>query len=244
MYQPLDLLLLFPTRLLLVAVAIVMMRRGLHRQYPFFFTFLVLFTVRTVVLYAVHTSELAYFFCYYVADAVAVPVYLAVIYELFTHLFEPYEAIRELSSKVFRGCLFALLGLALVATATAHVGDKYPILAGIMAVERSFAIVRVGLILTLFLFARYLGLVWKYHAFGIAVGLGVSSSASLISYTLRAHVGQAGDVFDYGVRAAAICSACIWALYIFKPEPAPQVAAVPKPDLNAWNHTLAELLSR
>ncbi len=246
MYETLDLILLVPTRLLVVAVAVVMVRRRLHREYPFFFASLVLLTVRTIGLYAAHRlGELAYFLSYYVADAIAIPVYLAVIHELFTHLFQPYEAIRDLGSKVFRVALFALLVFALIAAATAHVGDKYPILAGIMALERTFALLRTGLILTLFLLAWYLGLAWKHPAFGIAVGSGVASMGSLISYVLRAHIGQSADVLDYGARGAALCAACIWAAYVFRPEPEPKVAFVPRhADLEAWNRSLAELLTR
>jgi hypothetical protein len=51
-------------------------------------------------------------------------------------------------------------------------GGRYPLVTGILTLQRSVRVVQCGLVLFLLVFSRYLGMSWRQKSFGIAMGLG------------------------------------------------------------------------
>ncbi len=228
-------------------LAVVMLRRKLNREYPFFCAYTVSHVVRFLTLSFVYhqgTRE-AYRYTFLGAEIVDASLSLAAVYELFGHLFRAYAGVQKLAGLVFRCAAVVLLALAVLTAAVSPAGaDTSRVLAGLFTFDRGVSIVRGGLLLLLFLFASYFGLRWKHFAFGIAVGFAVATSVGLAAFALRTYLGVLGKPMLSLISSAAYnCSLLVWLAYLFSPEPAAQAATLPAGlELEGWNQALLELL--
>ena len=105
--------------------------------------------------------------------------------------------------------------------------------------------VQCGLLLSLLLFSRFLGLSWRRPAFGIALGLGVLTSVDLAFSALRAEFNsRAGaQLLDLLVTGTYLVCVLIWVGYSLAPELEPvSLAVVPHDEVETWNTELQHLL--
>ena len=227
-------------------LAAVMLRSKLYREYPIFLAYTVSHVVRSLVLFFVyHQAREAYRYTFLGAEIVDAGLSLAVVYELFGHLFRAYAGVQKLAGLVFRCTAIVLLALALLTAAMSPAGaDTSRVLAGLFTFDRAVSIVRGGLLLLLFLFASYFGLRWKHFAFGIAAGFAVGTSVGLATFALRTHLGGLGKPMLSLISSAAYnCSVLVWLAYLFLREPAARPAKLPaRLELEGWNQALLELL--
>lgn len=168
--------------LLQIAVLWIMVRRGLHRQFPLFFAytayviceFLILFPMYYLVnlvpgwLYG-HTR-----LCLVAGGAV---FGFGVIYEIFMYVGRKYKGLNS-SGKAVLSCAFLILSaIAIVLAQHTHrnqIDDSVMFTARLL--ERSVDFLQCGLMLGLLSVSRILHMRWEKPAFGIALGL-VSSRA-------------------------------------------------------------------
>src|SRR5208337_4890395 len=93
----------FVTPILQAGVLVSMFKRGLHRDYPYFFNYTILQVVSVPVLYVIsRQSYNAYYWSYYINLALSILISFAVLQEIFHDAFRPYEALRDLSVILFR----------------------------------------------------------------------------------------------------------------------------------------------
>src|SRR5450631_1619067 len=96
-----------------IIVAIVMVRRGLFREFPVFFAYTVFQVVEEGTLFVLDHSAAISGFQYWKASwvglAIDVPLRFAIIYEIFSSVFENYPGIKQLGRVVFRGATVVLL---------------------------------------------------------------------------------------------------------------------------------------
>jgi hypothetical protein len=105
--------------------------------------------------------------------------------------------------------------------------------------------VQSGLLLSLLLFFRFLGLSWRRRAFGIMLGLGILSSVDLAVYALRAEFTTelwTGFVNFLTTGTYLVC-VLIWIGYLLAAELKPvSLTAVPDDDeVETWNRELQHL---
>jgi hypothetical protein len=229
-----------------VLAAIIVCRR-LGREFPVFLAYTVFHVFSFLGQYILHRcSYTGYFYCYWIGEAIDVVLALAVIREVFVHVFRSYGALERLGQLLFRWAVVVLIFLAVFTMASAPGADSDRLIAGLVDLERSVGIVKCGLLFFLFLFCRYFGLTWRNFAFGIAFGMGMMASVVAGAAALRAHVGQPGNLFYMLAAPAAYNIAVgIWISYALAPER--QIAAFslpPQDELNKWNQALARLLTR
>ena len=100
--------------------------------------------------------------------------------------------------------------------------------------------------LALLLFSRFLGLSWRRPAFGIALGLGILTSADLAMFALRAAFTTEAAVGFLNLLIPCTYLVCvsIWIGYLRAPElePAASLAVVPHDEVETWNTELQHLL--
>ena len=116
---------------------------------------------------------------------------------------------------------------------------------GVLIVNRGAAMVQSGLLLSLLLFSRFLGLSWRRPAFGIALGLAVLTSVYLAVYALRVEfTSRAGAEFlNLLTTGTYLVCVSIWIGYLLAPEPEPaSLAVVPHDEVETWNTELEQLL--
>src|SRR5713226_5568507 len=230
------------------AIGYRMWTRRLYRDYPLFFAFIINQLVSFLVLFYCYQlgSRDVYRHAYAGWEAVDVVLRFGVICELFSHVFRAYEGIRELGFALLRWASVILLFIAVVVAASTTGSDSDRFLAGFFAMERSVEIVQGGLLFLLFVLSSSLGLQWKQHALGIALGFGVVASVDLAAFTLRAQLGMVShDVLSLISIAAFDCAVLIWLRTLYARKPVHQFHQhIVRWDVEAWNQALEGLLRR
>lgn len=232
--------------LLLAALATVMRIRRLDREWPAFFAYCAFSAVRTPILFWVYHRTAAYFYCYWVAEAVGTILALAAIYEVFLHLFRSYDASARLAQSLFRWVGAALV-LAAVLTALAAPGNEANrVMAASLVVNRSILLVQCGLLLFLFAAAAYLRLSWRSHAFGIAMGFGLFVGVQMASGAVQAEAGLiAQETLNLVKMGSYTCAVLVWMTYLLAPQRAEVPATAPElENVKSWNQALLQLLTR
>jgi len=168
----------------------------------------------------------------------------AVICELFSQVFYPYQGIRSLGSMVLRWGGVALLLVALVAAARGIGSDSDRFLAGLFVIARSVEIVQAGLILLLFAASASLGLQWKQEAFAIASGFGLIACVNLAAYTLRVQFGGAStDLLSLIANAGYDCAVLLWLAALWARTTVHKFdRRIPSWDIESWNRALSNML--
>lgn len=233
-------------------MAVRMWRSGMYREYPMFCWFVYFDIARSAVDFILSSwgkpAYAAYFYTYWIADAVSIVLAFAVIWELFEITLRPYEGMRGLAAVLFRWAIVVLLLVAVVmASSRNHEGfpPSYWMVEAVMVLERSVRMVQAGLMLLLLLFAAQLAIRWRHTAFGIALGFAVYAVLQLVAYAIRLDSGLADGTFRLLSPASYLLASIIWAAYLWRSEPLPAVRELPPgSDLARWNTALLEVLQR
>ncbi len=238
-------------KVLLIVLLCVMIRRGLHRQFPMFCLYAALQVVQSAILFFIKShfgfSSPEYSQTYAMTVATSAALRFAVIYELFKDFFRSYPLLVGPGRILLRSgtivLLFAALGLAVLAP-----GHGVNLLVkGTNVLDRTVSILQCGLLISLLLFSRYFSLSWRSPAVGIALGLGTFASVSLAASSIRLHLGVFSD-HSVDVLTMSTYHLCvlIWMFYLLRPERATShvLNPVPKHDLEIWNNELQRLVQR
>jgi len=181
----------FAQPVLQVAVAIVVWRRQLHKQFPVFLAFLLTQVAIFAITYPVYeifggVSAPWYFPLYWLSQAMNAVLSFKIIHEIFLDVFRPYHALKDLGTPVFKWAGLVML-LVSVVVAASNSFDQDPIVHAVLTLQRSVRLVQVGLILFLMLFSRFLGVSRRQVSFGIALGFGITAAVELM--LLAMHTG-------------------------------------------------------
>src|SRR5271169_1449698 len=183
-----DYVLWLASPLFQLGVLAALFRRGLYREYPYFFNYTILQVLSIAFLLSVQHSPYLYFYGYWVSAAISVVISFAVLQEIFKDAFRPYEALRDLSVILFR---WSLLVLVLVggmwAITTIHADGRQPMPSMILLADRSVRLMQCGLVFFLLLFSEYLGISRRHVLFGIALGFGLFASVNMLVATGMSH---------------------------------------------------------
>ena len=224
-------------------VAGIMLRRKLSRIMPMFFAYIVSQIVIFAFLFPTQLlgSVKSYFYLYWATSAVSAVLGFMVIREIFRDVFRPFPALRDLGSIIFRwaGIVMAGVGLILMVAGSS---ESHRIMQVVLAMERGVRVMQCGLILFLLLFSTYLGLSWKNHSFGLALGFGTFAVVEMALMVYRARVGYTGDIGISLVNMVAYnMSIAVWMFYLLSDNPARRrTEALLKPV--RWNESLADAL--
>lgn len=232
-----------------VLLAIVMIRRKLHREFPAYFAYTVFTALFSSLLFwfdhADWVSVKQYKYSEWVDEIGCIVLRFAIIHEIFSVVLRSYPALRRLGLILFRCLAVVLLLISIMLSTYGNKTGIPPIVQGLAILDRSVAIVQSGLLAFLFAFASYFRLSWRNFVYGIALGLGIFSSVQLATSALRAGQGVGNGPFDIFVMGTYNICVLIWVAYAFVPER--QLAPVSKPpehDLRSWNYELQRLLQR
>lgn len=226
-------------------VAGIMLRRKLSRIMPMFFAYIISQIVIFAFLFPTQLmgsmESWSYFYLYWATTAVSAVLGFMVIREIFRDVFRPFPALRDLGSVIFRwaGIVMVVVGLVLMAAGSS---ESQRIMQVVLAVERGVRVMQCGLILFLLLFSTYLGLSWKNHSFGLALGFGGFAAVEMALMVYRSHAGFTGDVGISLVNMVAYnMSIAVWMFYLVRENPARRrTEALLKPV--RWNESLVDAL--
>lgn len=225
-----------------IMVAVMMIRRKLHRTFPVFFSYLVAQVLMFCILYPVEKvgSHRAYFYCYWVSCGISLVLGFKVIYEIFLDVFRPYHALKDLGAMLFKWAALVLLLAAVVIAIASPSQDRGTIIEAILVTQRSVRVIHCGLVALLLIFARHLGISWKQNSFGIALGFGFYSVVELVVFALYNSGLESGTMVDALTVLAYCLSVSIWLIYsCFKN--APRQASESLLTSQRWNQSLADI---
>lgn len=231
-------------------VALVMIRRGLVREFPVFFAYTVFQVVEEGTLFILDhnaaVSPYSYWYAHWVGLAIDVGLRFGVIYEIFSSVLQNYPGLKRLSRILFRGATVVLLFIAIIVAARAPDDGTLPLLSRVHILDVSVSIMQSGLLLLLLGFASYFGLSWRNFAYGIAFGLGIFATVDLAAETARVwHGAVGGYAFDLITMVTYHCVVVTWLVYLLAPAMARRpVQELPENKLEQWNAELQSLLLR
>jgi hypothetical protein len=216
---------------------------GSRRNFPIFYSYLIFQTAALIVGHLVISfgAGMQYRYFYSAQMLVGVTLLFAVIYEIFSNVFRPYEALHDFARVMFRwaGLVLALVALLQAFSTQAGQGDR--LIVALVIAERSVVVIACGLLLFLLLFSKNLGLDWKHQAFGVATGFGLFCGIELILLTSQLLFGcPMGPTLNRLRASAWLCVVILWVYYMFGPERAHKTAEAfaPKLILERWNQVL------
>jgi len=222
---------------------IVILVKRIWRSFPMFTLYSALTFVENVVAYSLSANRGLYFYMYVIGETLSVLLGIAVVGEIFMHLFAPHPALRRLAVSVFRVVAAVLL---LVGGAVIYMHApiaRTGVTTALMIVEEAARIVEVGLIMGLFLCSSAFGLHWRQQVFGIGLGLGTFMAVRLITVTMSAYVPNSGGALNLVLVSSFAVSLLIWIGYLLVPERAAGKVELPqRSQLEQWNQAVMELI--
>jgi hypothetical protein len=177
---------------------------------------------------------------------------LGVVFEIFTHLFAPYAALKKTAQMSFRCIAFLLLIFGGSVILTQPHGES-GLNAYFFVAEEVVRLVEVGLVSLLFVSAGLFGLHWRQSEFGIGLGIGTYAIAELIMVSLRDYFVSRSAVYalNIGIMLAFDVSLLIWMGYLLSSQRVSrsgealekgQFGLQEKGQLEQWNKILTELI--
>lgn len=171
-------------------LAAIMVKRKLNKQFPVFFTYILWQIANFLILFPLCKMGPAYYDAYFyvswLSAAVSLGLGFKVIHEVVLNVFQPYHALKDLSTILFRWAALVMLLVALVVAASNAGSNISPITQAVVTAQRCVRVVQCGLILFLLVFSKYLGISWRQHSLGIALGFGGYATIELGAFALFA----------------------------------------------------------
>jgi hypothetical protein len=233
-----------------IALAVFLVRRGLHRVFPIFFAYLVFEAAEEFTLYTMDVLPSVdwhtYWFAFCLGFVLEGLLKIAVLGELFATLVHSWPMLAALGNRMLSGIGATLVLLATVVAAYAPIDNpQHPIISRAHILEESFYIIQCGLILFLFLFAAYFRVRWKHQALGVLLGFGIVACEHLAVWAVAANGllfenRSALDLLNMGTYHFGVL---LWFYFLLVPEKITSTSAVPLPDyhLEVWNRELERL---
>jgi hypothetical protein len=237
--------------ILQVALAVLIWRLGLHRQFPVFLSYLIFEAIEEFTLYALDlipsVSGETFWRVFCAGLVIEGIIKLGVIGELFYLLLRPWPAIARTGSRLVSGTGAVLVFMATVAAALIVPDNGNWIISASHTLQQTFYIVDCGLLVFIFCFAAYFKLSWDNRVFGIALGIAVLACEHLASWAVAANGGllDRRQMLDFLNLATYHVCVLIWFYYLLVPPRATQSAVfLPENSLDGWNRELERLLQQ
>jgi hypothetical protein len=224
------------------AVALVLWKRKLHKQFPVFFSFLltqIAIFAATFPLFGRADMYLWYFWLYWIGEAVGAILGFKVIHEIFLDVFRPYHSLKDLGTPIFKWAGVVMLLVSVVVAASNSFG-RDPVTQAVTTLDRSVYVVQVGLILFLVIFSRFLGVSRRQLSFGIALGCGSFAGAELLLLAMYTGKFIGHSRLDALNMLSFDLSLAIWLTYSIFAKAVREVSVNPL-RTQRWEHSLAGL---
>ncbi len=232
-------------------IVVLMVKRKLHKEFPLFLAYNVECILGVAVLLAMYLSPQvsgrAWGAAYFVDTGLNAVLRFAVIYEIFSKVFFGHSVLTRLGKPIFRGSLLLLLALAIVIAIFTKGHESDFGMYALHLLEQTVSILQVGLLMVLFSISAYIGLSWRNHVFGMALGLGIFACVKLGTAAFQAYRVSSGSIHvNLIVLGSFHAVVLLWLYYIYAGErsPAKSVMAIPAHNLDLWNEELQRLLQQ
>jgi hypothetical protein len=238
---------------LLALTLLVFVRRGLKKQLPFFFAY-VLFELfyflaslaGDVVVVLDHAHPLnVYRWIVIWGVGISALLSFGVIYELVNQTILSRSALAHSFRPVLRWSQAVLVLFTAIASARLAVSGIEHVTKIFQVLNFSSSVLQVGLLLVLFIFSNVLRISWRSLPVGIALGLGINGCVELSASGLISAFGpHRYPAIDVARLAAFHLCVLIWLGYLIFPEREPKFAGKPlrESELELWDQELQRMV--
>jgi hypothetical protein len=234
---------------LLAALAAIMWKSRLYREFPCFFAYVLLQIGVFIILFALYSVQgvtgTLYQYAFSASLVFTIALSFGVIDEVSRNLFRESPFLKTSARRTLQ-CVAVLLcaaGVLLAIYAPGNNSVKWH--AEVSVINRGAAMVQCGLLLCLLLISVFLGLSWRRPAFGIALGLGIMASVDLAASALRTEFTSdaAREFLNLLTTGTYLVCVSLWIRYLLaaEPEPAPP-PVLPHDEVEIWNRELQHFL--
>jgi len=223
--------------LLLVAVAILMLRRKLHKEFPLFFFYLLFDFLQFCFLFTVHflftTHWLAISASTYgkidiFSRAGDIALHFGILQELFESPLAHNAPLRRTMGRILNGVTVFIVVLASVFIGSLYYSSLGHRLLPAYVMIEALNTAQCGLLALVFLWHRFLGLRMSPFVFGIALGIGLVWGLEPVIQSWKDSLAARNSVIpDFVQMAAYHCAVLIWLYFAWARE---KVEATPKAD--------------
>ena len=230
---------------LLIAVALVMLRRGLHKKFPIFFSYLLFDFLQFCVLFTIYRRDA--WASYATVDILGRSGDIALRFGILQEMFESPLAhsvpLRRAMARTVNWVTFSLVLLSSMFIGSIYYnGFGHGLLQAYVTTE-ALNTAQCGLLVLVFLWHRFLGLRMSPFVFGIAVGMGLASSLEPSIHAWKDSVGQNSSVPDFVQMAIYHGAVLIWLYFAqVREKIAPDANAVSLSPAREWAADLGRVI--
>jgi len=219
----LDLSLSIAAAVLAILLAVALLRRKLHEEFPFFFVYVAYAILTTVVRLSVSSDYQTYFKVYWATSALYNVLALLALHEAFREVFLAFYMLWWWFWLLFPGVVGLAAFIQIRRAILNPPIEATPLIAAILSFGRVINWVEAVLFGLFFALVLLLGIRWKSYPFGIVEGFGLSSLGAFVAYGLRSEFGTKYAAFaKYAPPVAYLVGALVW-LLTFLGQPDPEV---------------------
>jgi hypothetical protein len=235
----------------LLALGLILWRRGLSRQFPAFLAFAILSSLGGLagfladILPSVSPENYwrVAWFCLLIESFLK----FLVIAEIFSRVLNPYPSVSRLGRILVSGFGAVLVLLGVLTAALSRGDTSFRLISGYHLFEQTVFLIESGVILFVFLFAAYFSLSWDHFSFGLLLGFGISACAYLATWAVITNAAPTAHqrvLFDLLNMATYHACVLLWFYYLLVPGKVVVKCAVPLPEntLDVWNRELERLV--
>jgi hypothetical protein len=196
-----------------------LLMRGFHRQFRFFFLNAVISIVTTIALIIFVNNWKLYSGVYWSSEAISVLVVFLALQESFYLVFRNFLAMRWFRL-LFPGIGILMVIVAIIRAIFHPVAQAGLLASALISLEIAVGFLQVGLFCLFVVLVRFFHMRWRQHAFGVVLGFGVAASGSLVVYLLRSEFGTKFDSMRMITPALAyIAAVVVWLATFLRAEP-------------------------
>src|SRR5262249_42935556 len=151
----------FTPPLLQVAMSVLIVRRRLYREVPWFLAFILFDASQSAISFFIRKRMPLYFYFYWITELVTLIMGFIIIYEIFSNIVSRYEGIQRVGLTLYRWSAVLLLFFATITIASSPDLNSAAIFDTIVTLQRGVRLMQAGLLVLLFSFTTYLGLSWR-----------------------------------------------------------------------------------
>jgi hypothetical protein len=219
----------------------VMVRRKLNTSYPLFFGYIAVNVIALLAClgayrYAFHK----YFYVYWTCSTIMMLVGFTVQYEVFVDVLKPFSAVTDLGRMLFfwaAGFLF-LAGILTAMVTSGSEANKVSVAVNLL--DRCVHLMQCGLMLLMIVFERRLNLSWRSNGMTVALGLGITAAADLITSYAESRFAAYSAELEMVNGIIFTTTLCFWAFRLSRNSHVPSTAGNSPSRLiiQRWNEAL------
>ncbi len=201
-------------------LALLMARRAVYRQYPFFFGYTVFAIAAEVARFSFYNlRSWTYFWLSWGIEALYVVLGFLAVFEVFGHVFEAFNHLIWFKFLLpVTGAI--MLSIAILIPVVHPAVDTEPLLQGMFFLQIAVRCLQLGIFFLIFSLARLFDLDYRQYDFGIAAGFGIAAAGILLGTLVRTGGGLKFLIFFQYVQSVSYCVAVtVWLASFIRPEP-------------------------